>query len=78
MKDKDSPDLSTLLMALSFLHMYKSFSGDDLILLLTVDAYKNPLMMIENGYKKMSQEIKHIRRVLKAHEIAYKELLRRC
>lgn len=76
------PDLITLLMAVSFLHVYRSFSKEELLLLLAVDAYKNTLMMVpyenENYKPEIIKEIQHIRRILKAHELAYKELLLEC
>lgn len=78
---KDKPDLTTLLMAMSFLHTYKSFSKDELLLLLTVDSYKNSLMMVPYSegteYPKMTQEVKHIKRILDSHTLAYEELLRK-
>lgn len=79
---KYRPDLTTLLMAMSFLHAYESFSRDDLEMLLRVDAYKNSLMMVPYSegtkYPKMTQEVKHIKRILDSHTLAYKELLRKC
>lgn len=79
---RDKPDLTTLLMALSFCHIYNSFSRDELLLLLTVDSYKNSLMMVpynvEVNYPEMTQEVKHIKRILDSHTLAYKELLRKC
>jgi hypothetical protein len=79
---RDTPDLTTLLMAMSFCHIYKSFSRDELLLLLTVDSYKNSLMMVpystDVDYPKMTQEVKHIKRILDSHTLAYEELLRKC
>lgn len=79
---KNKPDLTTLLMAMSFCHMYESFSRDDLEVLLKVDAYKDSLMRVpyneEARYPKITQEVKHIKRILDSHTLAYKELLRKC
>ena len=79
---EDKPDLTTLLMALSFCHMYESFSRYDLEVLLKVDAYKNSLMMVPYSegadYPKITPEVKHIKRILDSHTLAYKELLSKC
>lgn len=78
----NEPDLITLLMAISLLHVYRSFSKEELLLLLAVDSYKNTLMMVpyeDNNYEpEKTREVMHIMRVLKAHELAYKELLSEC
>lgn len=78
----DTPDLITLLMAISFLHVYRSFSKEEILLLLAVDSYKNTLMMVpyeDPDYKPEStRELQHVFRILKAHELAYKELLSEC
>lgn len=76
---QEKPDLVTLLMAMSFLHTYKTLSIDELKLLLMADTYK--LALIISPYSeglKVRIEIEHILRVLKAHIIAYSELLRKC
>lgn len=79
---KDRPDLTTLLMAMSFCHIYESFSKYDLEVLLKVDEYKNSLMMVpyseEAEYPKITPEVKHIKRILDSHTLAYKDLLLRC
>lgn len=79
---KYNPDLTTLLMAMSFCHIYESFSKYDLEVLLKVDEYKNSLMMVpyreEAGYPKITPEVKHIKRILDSHTLAYKDLLLRC
>ena len=79
---EDKPDLTTLLMAMSFCHVYETFSRDDLEVLLKVDAYKNSLMMVpyneEANYPKITSEVRHIKRILDSHTLAYKELLSRC
>lgn len=76
------PDLITLLMAVSFLRIYRPFSEEDLLLLLAVDDYKKNLMKVpyedENSRPKPSREVEHIMRINLAHELAYKELLLQC
>lgn len=76
---KERPDLVTLLMAMSFLHTYKTLSIDELKLLLMADGYKLALIIApySEGVRP-SREIEHILRVLKAHILAYSELLRKC
>lgn len=78
----DKPDLITLLMAVSFLHVYRSFSKEELLLLLAVDSYKNSLMMVpyedETYQPEITRDILHIFRINKAHELAYKELILQC
>jgi len=74
------PDLATLLMAISLLHVYRDITTeDDLWLLLGIDKYKNSLMLVpyENeSYKlPMTRGVQHIVRILKAHELTYMELL---
>ena len=74
------PDLTTLLMAISFLHVYRDITTkEDLCLLLGIDKYKNSLMLVpyENEFytPPMTREVQHMIRILKAHELAYKELL---
>ena len=79
--DKE-PDLITLLMAVSFLHVYRSFSKEEILMLLAVDSYKNSLMLVpyedESFKPKITREVQHMMRVLHAHELAYKELLLQC
>jgi len=76
------PDLITFLMAISFLHIYRSFTKEELLLLLAVDEYKNTLIKVpyedEESRPKMTREVEHIMRINKAHELAYKELLLQC
>lgn len=78
----DKPDLITLLMAISLLHVYRSFSEEELKLLQAVDLYKETLMNVpyeDPSYKvEDTRETKHIKRVLKAHELTYKELISQC
>lgn len=66
-------------MAMSFLHTYKNLSIDELKLLLMADTYKLTLIIApySEGLK-ASKEIEHILRILKAHILAYSELLRKC
>jgi len=73
-------DLTTLLMAISFLHVYRDIlTEDDLWLLLGIDKYKNSLMLVpyENEFYDlpMTREVQHMVRILEAHEITYRELL---
>lgn len=76
---QDKSDLINLLMAMSFLHTYKTLGIEELKLLIRADTYKLSLIIApySEGLKP-SREIEHILRVLKAHIIAYSELLRKC
>jgi len=74
------PDLATLLMAISLLHVYRDITTeDDLWLLLGIDKYKNSLMLVpyenESYELPMTRGVQHIVRILKAHELTYIELL---
>lgn len=82
MNKNNEPDLITLLMAISLLHIYRSFSKEDLLLLLAVEDYKKNLMRVpyedENYQPEITRELKHRMRIDEAHELAYKELLLEC
>jgi len=82
MYNNEPPDLITLLMAISFLHIYRSFSKEDLLLLLAVEDYKKKLMRVpyedENYQPEITRELKHRMRIDEAHELAYRELLLEC
>lgn len=78
----DAPDLITLLMALSLLHVYRSFSREELELLVAVDLYKESLMKVPYEdplhIVEETRDLQHVFRILKAHKLAYKELLSQC
>jgi len=83
MNSNESPDLISLLMAVSFLHIYRhSLSKEDLLTLLAVEDYKKKLMRVpyedESYQPEMTRELKHRMRIDEAHELAYKELLLEC
>lgn len=79
---KDKIDLATLLMAIVFLHIYRAYSKEELLLLLTADSYKKSLIMApySDGFKysEMNEKEKHTQRILTAHILAYEEVLRKC
>jgi hypothetical protein len=75
---KEKPDLVTLLTAIGLLHIYRSLNKDQLRLLLTVDGFKNNLMIVpyNQGYSEpMSPAQRHMTMINEAHTLAYKELL---